>query len=216
MTPRPAAILFDCDGVLADSEALAALVVAEDLAGRGWRVDPARCRAIFLGRAVPDMKPVIEAEFGPLPADWPARMSHLLTERMARDVVPVPGALEALARIAAAWPVACASNSSRAELAAKLDRLGIAGVFGGRVFSFEDVARPKPHPDIYQAAARACGADPRDCVVVEDSIPGIRAGRAAGCRVLAHAGELPPGPLAAEGAEPFARMADLPGLLGLG
>lgn len=215
LRPSPAAVLFDCDGVLADSEALAAMVVSEDLSERGWPVSPEECRHIFLGRAVPDMMPVIEARFGRLPDRWPAEMSRRLTERMAVDVVPVEGALEALARVAAHFPVACASNSSRAELEAKLGRLGIGGHFAGRVFSFEDVDRPKPYPDIYEAAAAACGAAAKDCVVIEDSLPGIRAGVAAGCRVLAYAGEMEPALLASQGAEPFRRMADLPALLGI-
>ncbi|PHK94818.1 phosphoglycolate phosphatase [Pseudoroseomonas rhizosphaerae] len=213
---RPAAILFDCDGVLADSEALAALVVSEELTELGWPVAPEACQHIFLGRAVPDMMPLIEQRVGRLPDDWPARMSRRLTERMARDVVPVPGALATVAALAEAGvTLACASNSSRAELAAKLGRLGLDSAFGGRVFSFEDVDRPKPHPDIYRAAARACGAAPEDCVVVEDSLPGIRAGRAAGCRVLALVWDMPEALLRAEGAEPFRAMAELPGLLGL-
>lgn len=214
---RPAAILFDCDGVLADSEALAAMVVSEDLTERGWPVAPEQCQDLFLGRAVPDMVPVIEQRFGRLPDDWPAQMSHRLTERMARDVVPVPGALATVAALAGAGlTLACASNSSRAELAAKLERLGLADAFEGRVFSFEDVDRPKPYPDIYRAAAQACGAAPEDCVVVEDSLPGIRAGRAAGCRVLALVWDMPEALLRAQGAEPFRSMAELPGLLGAG
>lgn len=215
LEPRPAAVLFDCDGVLADSEALAAAVVSEDLSARGWPITPAEARHIFLGRAVPDMMPVIEAQWGRLPDSWPAEMSRRLAERMATDVIAVEGALEALARVAAAFPVACASNSSRMELEAKLKRLGIGERFGGRVLSFEDVDRPKPYPDIYEAAAMACGAAPRDCVVIEDSLPGIRAGIAAGCRVLAYAGEMQPALLAAQGAQPFRSMADLPALLGL-
>jgi len=213
---RPAAVLFDCDGVLADSEALAAIVVSEDLAERGWFITPEESRRIFLGRAVPDMVPVIEAQYGRLPDSWPAEMSRRLTERMAVDVVAVEGAIEALrAVVAAGLPCACASNSSRSELAAKLARLGLEAAFAGRVFSFEDVDRPKPYPDLYLAAAAACGAAPKDCVVVEDSLPGIRAGITAGCRVLAYAGEMHPALLASQGAEPFRRMAELPGLLGL-
>ncbi|PWC30169.1 HAD family hydrolase [Teichococcus aestuarii] len=214
---RPAAILFDCDGVLADSEALAAMVVAEELTERGWPVSPEECQHIFLGRAVPDMMPIIEQRFGPVPDDWPARMSRRLTERMARDVVPVPGAKAAVAALrAAGMTLACASNSSRAELSAKLGRLDLAAAFEGRVFSFEDVDRPKPYPDIYRAAALSCGAAPEDCVVVEDSLPGIRAGRAAGCRVLALVWDMPEAMLRAQGAEPFRHMDELPGLLGVG
>jgi HAD superfamily hydrolase (TIGR01509 family) len=114
---------------------------------------------------------------------------------------------------AAGVPVAVASNSARFELAAKMRSLGLAQVFAGRVFSYEDVPRPKPWPDMYLAAAAACGAAPQDCVVVEDSVPGVRAGRAAGCRVMGFCHESPASVLAAHGAEPFADMAALPGLL---
>ncbi|MFC7607779.1 HAD-IA family hydrolase [Teichococcus aestuarii] len=75
--------------------------------------------------------------------------------------------------------------------------------------------RPKPYPDIYRAAALSCGAAPEDCVVVEDSLPGIRAGRAAGCRVLALVWDMPEAMLRAQGAEPFRSMAELPALLGV-
>ncbi|MDQ1081029.1 HAD family phosphatase [Pseudoroseomonas cervicalis] len=212
---RPKAVLFDCDGVLADSEALAAMVVSEDLSERFWPVSPEECQDVFLGRAVPDMMPLIEQRFGRLPENWPALLAARLTERMARDVVAVPGALNTLRRLrAAGLPIACASNSSRSELRAKLGRLGIAELFEGRVFSFEDVARPKPYPDMYEAAAAACGAAPEECVVVEDSLPGIRAGRAAGCRVLALVWEMPEALLRAQGAEPFRHMDELPALLG--
>ena len=103
----------------------------------------------------------------------------------------------------------------RLELVAKMRSLGLATVFAGRIFSFEDVDRPKPYPDIYLAAAASCGAAPQDCVVIEDSVPGVRAGIAAGCRVLGFAHETPRGVLAAHGAEPFAAWAELDGLLGL-
>lgn len=213
---RPAAVLFDCDGVLADTEVLASLIVAEDLTERGWPMTAEACNAIFLGRALPDMVPLIEARLGRLPFDWQAQMADRLTWRMSREAVPIPGAVEAvLALQAAGLPIACASNSSRAELAGKLRRLGLEAAFAGRVFSYQDVAQPKPAPDIYLAAAAACGAAPRDCVVVEDSPTGIRAGLQAGCQVLAYAGAMEPALLAAMGAKPFHRMQDLPGLLGL-
>ena len=128
----------------------------------------------------------------------------------------VPGAVEAVrAVVAAGVAVAVASNSARAELVAKMRSLGLATVFADRIFSFEDVHRPKPWPDIYLAAAAACDAAPQDCVVIEDSVPGVRAGIAAGCRVLGFARETPGAVLAAQGAEPFEDMALLAGLLGL-
>ena len=215
--PPVAAVLFDCDGVLADSEGLVNRLVAEELAARGWPISAEACRETFLGMALPAMLPVIEARVGPLPARWAEALSRRIAVAMLREVEPVPSALRAVRAVAGAGlPVAVASNSARAELEAKLERLGLAEFFAaGRVFSFEDVARPKPAPDIYLAAARACGAAPGACVVVEDSLLGVRSGVSAGCRVLGLARETDASVLAAAGAAPFASMAALPGLLGL-
>ncbi|MBP0465315.1 HAD family phosphatase [Roseomonas sp. PWR1] len=214
--PPPRAVLFDCDGVLADSEMMVNALVAEQLTELGWPMSAAESRHTFLGMALPDMVPRIEARVGPLPPGWAEEISALIAHEMTRRTPAVPGATEAVHAIAAAGiPVSVASNSGRVELAAKMRSLGLATVFAERVFSFEDVDRPKPWPDIYLAAAAACGAAPADCVVVEDSVPGVRAGRAAGCRVLGFARETPAGVLAAHGAEPFDDMAALPGLLGL-
>lgn len=214
---RPAAALFDCDGVLADSEAVVNAIVAEELTARGWPMTTEEAQEAFLGLALPDMIPRIEARTGPLPPDWGESLSRLIASAMEERTIPVAGAVEAVRAVAAAGiPVAVASNSARQELAAKLHGLGLATLFGARAFSFEDVERPKPWPDLYLAAAQACGAAPRDCVVVEDSVPGVRAGRAAGCRVLGLARHLPGALLAAHGAEPFSSMAELPRLLGAG
>jgi HAD superfamily hydrolase (TIGR01509 family) len=213
---RPAAVLFDCDGVLADSEGLVNRMVAADLTARGWRLSPDQAKETFLGMALPAMMPVIEGRVGPLPAGWGEALSRRIMAALLDEVEAVPGALAAVRAVAAAGiPLAVASNSSRRELAAKLARLELAGLFDSRVFSFEDVARAKPAPDIYLAAAAACGAAPGDCVVVEDSLLGARAGIAAGCRVLGFARDTDPQVLAAVGAVPFADMAELPGLLGL-
>ncbi|SDB64684.1 HAD family hydrolase [Belnapia rosea] len=213
---RPAAVLFDCDGVLADSEGLVNRLVAEELTARGWPLSAGQARETFLGMALPEMMPVILARCGPLPADWGAMLSRRITAALMEEVEAIPGAPAALAAAAAAGlPLAVASNSTRGELRTKLDRLGLAHHFGGRLFSFEDVARPKPAPDMYLAAAAACGAAPGDCVVVEDSLLGAKAGIAAGCRVLGFTRETDAAVLAAVGARPFATMAELPGLLGI-
>jgi len=216
MIRRPAAVLFDCDGVLADSEAVVNAIVAEALTALGWPLTAAEAQQEFLGLALPDMLPRIEAQVGRLPEDWPYDLSRRIAAAMTERTMAIPGAVEAVRRVSAAGvAVACASNSARLELAAKLRGLGLAGVFGARVFSHEDVDRPKPWPDMYRAAAEACGAAPADCVVVEDSAPGVRAGLAAGCRVLGFARETPASLLRALGAAPFTAMDELPGLLGL-
>lgn len=215
---RPAAVLFDCDGVLADTEALHDRIAAEEISALGWEMTPAESARRFRGLSWDAMLPVIEARLGP--GSVPPRFHHDLIARVVRaleeEAEPVPGALDAIAAITAhGIPVAVASNSTRAELATKLRRLGLADTFRGRAFGVDDVERPKPAPDMYRAAAAACGADPHACAVVEDSVAGARAGIAAGCRVLGFAHSTSAAALAAVGAEPFGAMAQLPALLGL-
>jgi HAD superfamily hydrolase (TIGR01509 family) len=216
---RPAAVLFDCDGVLADSEAVANGAIADDLTERGWVMSMEAAKAIFMGTALPDMIPIIERHLGrPLPADWPRQIVRRIVARYdAGALDPIPGAQGAVEAVAEAGiPMAVASNSGREELRTKAGILPFFRHFGGRLLCFEDVARPKPHPDLYIAAARLCGADPRDCVVVEDSVTGARAGVAAGCRVLGFAHETPALDLLEAGVtEVFADHSALPGLLGI-
>ena len=213
MTPK--AVLFDCDGVLADTEMLVNQLVATELSARGWPMDAAESRRLFLGMAWPDMRPAVEARTGALPAGWEDDFSRRITALLAAQTLAIPGAIEALRLVAARLPVAVASNSSRRELAVKLERLGMVEIFGQRRFSFEDVPHPKPAPDMYLAAAASCGVAPGDCVVVEDSLTGVRAGLAAGCRVLGFARDTPEAALWQAGAETFRSMALLPAMLRL-
>lgn len=215
---RPQAVLFDCDGVLADTEALHDRLTAEEITTLGWEITPEECARRFRGLSWGAMRPIIEARLGPdsVPATFHRDIIRRVMAALEEETIPMPGAQAAIAAIQAAGiPVAVASNSSRAELATKLRRMGLAETFRGRAFSVDDVANPKPAPDMYRAAAEACGADPHFCVVVEDSIAGARAGLAAGCRVLGFAHATPAEALSAIGAEPFGAMSDLPALLGL-
>jgi HAD superfamily hydrolase (TIGR01509 family) len=181
------AVLFDCDGVLADSEGPVNAIVAEELTARGWVMDAQRAQEEFLGLSLPDMLPRIERRTGRLPPGWAAALSARINRKLEARLQPIPGAPEAVARLAARGvPMAVCSNSGRAELHMKLRVLGLAPHFAGRVFSFEDVPRPKPAPDLYLAAARACAVPPAECLVVEDSAPGVVAGLAAGCRVVSN------------------------------
>lgn len=178
---------------------------------------PDEAGSAFLGMSLPTIVPLIEAQIGALPEGWTQTLKRQIAETMALEVTPVAGAAEVLAACAANLPVALASNSSRLELAAKLGRLGFTEVFGGRIFSFEDVARPKPQPDIYLAAAAACGANPAECVVVEDSAAGVRAGVAAGCTVFGFGLVTDREVLLAAGANSvFTDLRQLPSMLELG
>ena len=99
---RPAAILFDCDGVLADTELVVNSIVAEEMTLRGWPMTAAEARETFLGMALPDMLPRIEARVGLLPPDWGQEISTLIARRMAEETLAIPGAVEAVRAFAAA------------------------------------------------------------------------------------------------------------------
>jgi HAD superfamily hydrolase (TIGR01509 family) len=186
------AVLFDCDGVLADSEGLVNRILAEELTTLGWAVDAEEVQRRFLGLALPDIRPLLIARLGPLPQGWEAALGARIMAALADELEPIPGAAAALAFVQErGLKMAACSNSSRRELRQKLDRLGFTHFFAGRVYSFEDVARPKPAPDIYLAAARACGVPPDACLVIEDSAPGLAAAQAAGCEVLLIEGRVP-------------------------
>ncbi|MGG5810795.1 HAD family hydrolase [Falsiroseomonas sp. CW058] len=218
LVPLPEAVLFDCDGVLADSEGLHNRILAEEITALGWEMDAEACERRFIGLSWESIVPLVQARLGPdsVPADFVDTLVRRVIRGLREELQPMPGAVAAVEAIRAAGVgLAVASNSSRAELSTKMQRLGLAEVFRGRAFSYQDVARPKPAPDMYRAAAAACGADPHRCVVVEDSVTGARAGRAAGCRVLGFAHATPAEALREAGAEPFASMAELPALIGL-
>lgn len=210
------AVLFDCDGVLADSEHIATELLLEDLAARGWVMTAAESEARFLGLSLPMMVAAVEEKVGPLPATWARDLAERLAAEMAARVLPIPFSGEAVAAVVAmGLGHAVGSNSSRGELAAKLARLGLAETFSGRVVSHEDVPRGKPAPDIWLRCAALLGAPPEGCVVVEDSLAGVRAARAAGMRVLGYAPAASGTAqmLAAAGAEPFACMSLLPRMI---
>jgi HAD superfamily hydrolase (TIGR01509 family) len=214
----PAAVLFDCDGVLADTEALHDRICAEEISALGWEMAPEDCARRFRGLAWEMIAPQIEARLGPgsVPADFLPQLVARVVRALQQEAQPMDGVLEVVAAIGAAGiPVAVASNSSAPELATKLRCLGLTETFRGRAFSVNDVERPKPAPDLYRAAAAACEADPRHCVVVEDSVAGARAGIAAGCRVLGFVHGTSAEALRAVGAETFSEMRALPALLGL-
>ncbi len=211
-------VIFDCDGVLVDSEMLSSGVVAGELGRLGWRMDAEEAHHRFVGMTFTDMVPVLEGHFGgPLPAEWVQTMKRKLVDVLAEHAVPVPGAMEALAAVSAlglSWRIA--SNSSHDEMAAKFTRLGIADMVAGRIHSAEEVAHGKPAPDLFLAAARAEGVAPAECVVVEDSLPGAEAAAAAGMACLGFVGEGDGAGLAAVGAGLFTSLYDLPDLLAMG
>lgn len=206
-------VIFDCDGVLVDSERIAVAVDVVVLAELGWVMSEAEVVERFMGRTDEYMVSQIEAHLGrPLPAGWEERFQHLYREAFEARLTPVPGVLEALDEIAT--PTCVASSGTHERIRYTLGLTGLYPRFAGRIFSASDVARGKPAPDLFLHAATRMGADPSECAVVEDSRYGIEAARAAGMRAFGYAGGLTPrGRLEGIGTTLFEDMRELPRLL---
>ena len=206
-------MIFDCDGVLIDSERLAVKVDVLVLHELGWPLSEAEVIERFVGRSDRDAQAAIEAHLGrKLPAGWEQRFKPLYEQAFAAELAPVDGVLEALDRIS--LPSCIASSATHEHLRYTLGLTGLYERFAGRIFSAEDVARGKPAPDLFLHAAQRMAVEPAGCIVVEDSRFGVEAARAAGMRVLAFAGGLsPPEVLGGPNTIVFDDMRELPELL---
>lgn len=214
------AVLFDCDGVLVDSEGITNGVLRAMLADLGWVLSREECMRIFLGKAVKDERERIEAHTGqPLSEAWLVRFRERRNEALLAAVEPVRNAIPAVEAISArfAGRIACCSGADRWKVEMQLAKCGLLPFFEGRIYSGHEMPRSKPAPDVYLAAMAPLGVLPRQCLVVEDTVTGVTAGVAAGATVFGYsppeAGHDTPASLRAAGATlVFADMADLPGL----
>ncbi len=205
-------MIFDCDGVLVDTEHISNTVLAGLLTEAGLPTTLEDCMRDYRGRAMASVLALAtERHGGPLPEDLSDRYYAAAKDVFARELEPVPGVVAALDRIA--LPSCVASSGPHHKMALTLRRTGLWERFEGRIFSATEVRHGKPAPDLFLHAARQMGFDPASTAVVEDSVPGIEAARAAGMRALAFARHTDAGVLAAAGGEPFEDMAELPGLL---
>ncbi len=180
-------LIFDCDGVLADSEDISSDVLIALLAPLGIAVDRAHVRRHFIGRSFPTVARIIgETSGAPLPAGFEAAYRAALLSRFETDLRPTSGVAEMLAALAV--PKCVATSSSPERVARTLAITGLAARFGRHVFTASEVARGKPFPDLFLHAARRMRAAPAATLVIEDSGPGIEAALAAGMSVLAYTG----------------------------
>jgi HAD superfamily hydrolase (TIGR01509 family) len=177
-------IIFDFDGVIADSEVLSNAVLAECVSEAGLPTTLDDAYRLYMGKRVPEIAAAVEASLGrPLDADFVAAFQRQALARFRSDLKAVTGARDYLAAFANLHRC-IASTSSPERLAVCLDALGLAGIFGANVFSSELVPRGKPYPDIFLYAARQFQVDPAQCLVIEDSVGGVQAGVAAGMTVI--------------------------------
>lgn len=215
---KPQAIIFDCDGVLIDSETIAVVILSEDLRELGLAVSAEQAHHRFVGWTSSQIAECVSQETGvPVPLDWVQRHVAAVDEAVATSVQPIDGALDVLDKLdAAGIPWGVASQSGMSYLERALGRVGIWERARGRVASSQMVARAKPAPDVYLKAMELVGATSARTVVVEDSQTGVRAGVAAGARVIGFAAVGDPAALRAAGAsDTISAMADLPALIGL-
>ena len=216
------AVLFDCDGVLVDSEPITNGVLRDMLEESGWTLTSADCMRHFIGKAVIDQRALIEANTGqPLTEAWMVRFRARRNEALVAGVKPIRGAVDAVAKIHALYAgrMACASGADRFKVELQLQKCGLMPCFKGLIFSGHELPRSKPFPDVYLAAAAALGVDPRRCAVVEDSVTGVLAGVAAGATVFGYSPQeaghdAPLALLEAGAAQVFVAMDALPALLG--
>jgi HAD superfamily hydrolase (TIGR01509 family) len=222
MTLKFEAVLFDCDGVLVDSEPITNGVLRDMLEEAGWALSSAECMRLFIGKAVKDQAALIEANTGrPLTQEWLHEFRGRRNEALVEGLLPIRGAVEAVTQIHTLYEgrIACASGADRFKVDLQLEQCGLMPFFKGHIFSGHELPRSKPAPDVYLAAAASLGVDPQRCAVVEDTVTGVAAGVAAGATVYGYsppeAGHDAPDALLKAGAvHIFVDMTALPGLLG--
>jgi HAD superfamily hydrolase (TIGR01509 family) len=212
-------VIFDCDGVLVDSEVISCRAHAETLTLHGYPITSEQVLARFLGVSDREARQAIETELGrKLPDDFETQMKQAALRRYADDLRPIPHVVEAIAAIALSKCVA--SSGTPEKICHGLTCAGIYDMLVPHIFSATQVKRGKPAPDLFLFAAEQMRASPERCVVIEDSIPGVTGALAAGMTVLGFNGgsHCRPGyaeTLRAAGATlTFDDMRQLPGLIG--
>lgn len=207
-------VIFDCDGVLVDSEPLANRTLSRCFQDAGFPISYEDCCTHMIGLSLRSCFAMAEEWHAkPVPDDLLDAVRHRTREAIQAELRPVPGARVAVT--AAAGRCCVASSSDPAKLRLSLDVTGLLPLFAGHVFSAAEVARGKPAPDLFLHAASRMQAAPERCVVIEDSRYGVQAARAAGMAVMGYVGGSFAADLAAEGATVFEEMAALPNLLSL-
>jgi HAD superfamily hydrolase (TIGR01509 family) len=211
-------VIFDCDGVLVDSEVISNEVLARMLTREGLPTTLAEARQACQGLLLTDVRDRAQAKLGrPFPADWIAEYEDERAEAFRRELAPVRGAAEAVQRVKAAGLKVCvASQGQLAKTRLTLGLTGLRDLFPpGALFSAYDVPRPKPDPGLFRHAAATMGVQPSACAVIEDTPSGVTAAVAAGMRAVGYAADSDEHALRNAGAEIIRSLDGLPELLGL-
>jgi HAD superfamily hydrolase (TIGR01509 family) len=214
----PELVIFDCDGVLVDSEVISNSVLARMLSAEGLPTTLAQARRDYQGLLLGEVVLGAEAKLGrTLPEGWLDAYERERNDAFRRDLEAVAGAAKAVSRVLAAGIAVCVASQGKPEkIRLSLELTGLRGLFpGAALFSAYEVPRGKPYPDLFLHAASEIGTEPARCVVVEDTPSGATAAVAAGMRVLGYSADSDEPALRRAGAETFTSMDQLPELLGL-
>jgi len=209
------AVIFDCDGVLIDSEWLASRVEAELLGELGMQLTVEQVHELFLGKTVGGVLDIIAARRGaPLPPEFTYNWAFATARAFVRELQPIPFVRGVVERLRdAGHKLAVASQSPLARVRLSLEVTGLAAFFGEHMYVTTMVARPKPAPDVYLLAASRLGAVPADCLVIEDSPAGAAAARSAGMQALGYAPGDTIEAMRAAGVPVLRSMDELPGYI---
>ena len=178
-------VIFDCDGVLVDSEPIVSRIFAETLNEAGFRITYEEVIQQFMGKSLATSLEIIKESYGTLPLDLLKRCKEREIAALHQELQPVAGITEALRQIT--LPKCVASNSSHRHIQLVLGLTGLLYQFERQLYSAHDVDRPKPFPDVYLYAAHQMSTNPERCIVIEDSVTGVQAGCAAGMTVFGYA-----------------------------
>jgi HAD superfamily hydrolase (TIGR01509 family) len=211
-------VIFDCDGVLVDSEVISNRVLARALTEVGLATTLADAQRDYQGLLLADIVSSAQAKLGcPLPEGFLERIERDRATAFERELQPVPGAAEAVEAVRRAGVAVCVASQGKIEKTRlSLGLTGLSGLFADRaLFSAREVLRGKPHPDLFLHAARNMGVAPGRCAVVEDSPSGVAAAVAAGMRALRYSADSDEAALRDAGAEVLWSLSELPHVLGV-
>jgi len=214
----PKLVIFDCDGVLVDTEGPTNEVLAINLAGYGLKLNAAECVELFVGGTMASVGKHVRAMGYPLPENWTDEMYAQMFERLSQGVEKIPGIEAVLDELDRAQiPYCVGSNGPMEKMEITLVNTGLMDRLRGRIYSPHSIGleHAKPSGGLYLHAARDMGFEPTDCVVIEDSANGAKGAKNAGILCFGYTAETPAQVLEAEGAIPFKNMNEIPKLLGL-
>ena len=181
-------IIFDCDGVLVDSEGIANRIMAKHITRAGWRMSGAESEAHFKGWTMTQVIESVETHLGRrLPPSWQERFEEDCFSAFVDELQPVDGVIELIRRVHRAGLMSCvASQGSKRKMNVTLKAAGLIDMLSGHIFSAANVGRPKPAPDIFLHAAMRMSTPASQCLVIEDSVTGVTAALAAGMEVIGY------------------------------